>query len=241
MDQLDLHAVVDGELAPEELASANRLIAEDPKLQQQVESLRSLKACLNQKTEKPECASLWKDCVGRLNEIDKVRRAEFVVGKYSWALCAVFAFVILGAGYFGRLHSSTVRTGEVASMASSLIPIASPKAAAPEDMKTWINEKIGYRPQMAIDSSMVTSSRYSESGDRRMVCLGLRDQDEELALMVFNGVSRVEGVEPMGGGMFAGRLERMNCVIWSDHGNVVLLAGNRAHEYLRAYAARLYR
>ena len=134
-----------------------------------------------------------------------------------------------------------MKAGEVASMASSMISLPNPQVSAPEQVQSYIGEKVGSRPALRIDTSTIMGCKMNEEPGRKALSLLLNDHGQPLELMVVAGVDRVEGVRPMGGGMYAGNLERSNLVTWSDGGNVIVLSGDLSHEDLRTYAVSLYR
>ena len=84
IDRLDIHAYADRELAPEEMARLEKEIAASPDATRELDAIHGLKNCLQTKVEQADCARLWTGCIGRLNELDKVKKAEYFVGKWAF-------------------------------------------------------------------------------------------------------------------------------------------------------------
>jgi anti-sigma factor RsiW len=128
IDRLDLHAYVDGELTSEQQATLSRDLASSPKELEEVRAIQALKKSLREKALAPQSELLWQRCVGRLDEIDKTRRVERVVGKYAPALCAVMFVVIVVAGQFSHpTDRGNVSSPDLARMVGSLAPMHPPK------------------------------------------------------------------------------------------------------------------
>ncbi len=242
MKDLNLvHGYADGELTANERAHVESLLQSSPQAQAEFEAIKNLKSFLAAQPSKPVEPALWKSCAKRLDEIDRAKRTEGFITRYAWALSLLLFVVIMGGGYLRRIHGSSVGTGEVAAYASSLVPISGPKPRQAEQLNTWINDQTGQRPKITLDPSRILGVAIADQGDRRIVSVRFTDQSGELALMVIPGVTAVDGVQPMGNGMFACKIDKMNGVTWGDGDCAVVLIGNRDYEYLRTVALALYR
>lgn len=241
MDRLDIHGFADRELAPEEMTRLEKEISSSPEATSELQAIASLKLCLQTKLEQPQAGELWKECVGRLDELDRVKKAETFVGKYAWALSVMLFIVILGGGLMNRYRGSSVAVGNIAVLSGDMMSLGAPRTSQPEQLRSWISDQTGQQLRLKVDPSRVVALAYVDQPQGRIVRLTMRDTSGVLDLMVIPNVSSVDGVEPMGGGMFAGQVNGRNCVTWPDAGCAVLVIGDRSAVELRDFAATLYR
>jgi len=236
IDRLDIHAFADRELTPEEMARLEKEIASSPDASRELGAIQGLKNCLQTKAVPADHGRLWKECVGRLDELDKVKRAEHFVGKYAWALCSLLAVVILSGSLFNRFHAGAVDMPQIASDLSGMTSVPMQGLSQPERLRSWI----GSGPR--IDSSKVVGVGSMESAEGVVIKrVTLREQNGLIDVYLIPNVSSVNGVQPIEDGMFAGRVNGRNCVIRPDSGFVVLVAGDRPIDELHNIAAEMYR
>lgn len=239
-ERTDLHAFADGELPSVEATALDAEIAASPALAAEVERIRSIKQCLATHAVRHEAPEVWKGCVGRLDEIDRVRKAEHFVGKYAWAICSLLFLVIVSGGILTRARGGSMRMGDVAAVSAGLVPTSNPHLSAPEQIPTLIDQQIGERPTFMLDPRHVVGVAASDQPMGRVIDFHLRDEIGDADVMVIPQTT-VEGVQPMGDGLSAGEINGVNCVAWRDGGCSVLLIAPRSHEELRAMAHSFYR
>ena len=117
-DILQLHALADNQLDPNEAAQVQAALQKDPELMAEYHAVLSIKDCLQSKVSSVTCDETWRTCVGRLNEIDRTRRVEGFVGRYAWALCGVFFLFIVYGGISnrGKVGTASMETADLAHM-----------------------------------------------------------------------------------------------------------------------------
>ncbi|HVT14042.1 MAG TPA: hypothetical protein VHE55_17395 [Fimbriimonadaceae bacterium] len=232
IDRLDIHAFADRELSPEEMARLQHEIQASPDAARELEVIQSLKVCLAGKLEAPTDASLWRGCVGRLNEIDRARKAEQFVGKYAWAICGALFLAILGGGILNHYRGPSVGMGTIASEISSMTPMSSMPLSQPEQLR-------GSR--IVIDPRKVIRAAYLDQPSGRTYRFRMNDAIGIVDVLLIPNVSGIDGVQEIGDGMSVGRANGLNCVTWQDGGGVVIVAGEQDPQQLRDFARSLYR
>ena len=237
IDPLKIHALADGELPAEEMAALREQCAGCEKSAAELQAIKNVKA-LMANAEPVSCDETWKACVKRLNEIDKTKRIENVVGRYAWGLCGIFFIAIAFGGYSSRTNANgTVRSGDVPGMVSGLIPFASYRGGdSPQAAQKWIAENMRDMPMPDPRIHLIKAEIGNSRDGHRMGRFTLRDDKGEMALLVIYGVSRVSGLE--GEGVYRhGMIDDMPCVAWSSDNKALLLIGDRSDEDLQAVAA----
>ena len=76
IDPLELHAYADGQLDKADRDRVARQLETDAASKAELDSIVALKQFVSAKCEAVECKEEWRKCVGRLNELDKSKRAE---------------------------------------------------------------------------------------------------------------------------------------------------------------------
>ncbi len=240
IDPLQLHAYVDGELTAEEKVTLDAEILNDQAAQQELASIQSLKVFLAEKVPSVECKSEWKDCVGRLKEIDKTRHVEGIVGRYAWALCGAFFCMIVVGGVARRGAGDRVQSDDLAQMALSFRGSNRPAVVPGEDkalQQLLHNAAISVAP----GNIRVLSAARGTLNDRPAVKLCLRDAKGDMALMMIQAQMGFEDLQSMEGQppMYAGKLGDLNCVAWVEEGRSFVLIGERDATGLHEVASRI--
>jgi hypothetical protein len=232
-DWLEMHALADGHLTGEDRESALRLAECDAACRAELESVQTLKSVLRSKISAQTCARTWSRCMDRIEELERTRRVEKLVGRYAWGLCSIFLVVICCAAILNRMAGpSDLRSGEVAQILSGL---SASRAAPsqPEDLRKWIEDA-----PLALDIGKLQVRGGFEQirGGRQCASYFLEDGKGPSVLLVVRGVNMVEGVEPVvGHGRYsAGRVADFNFVFWSDRGFGMFVVGKRPSEDLCA-------
>lgn len=237
-DYLDIHALADGELTGAEKAAAEERLRTDPACAAEYQAVSQLKASLQERCNTVSCEKTWSACQGRLNELDKKKQAESFVGKYAWAMCLAIFAIIISAGFYNRqLGQSRVGASEVAKLMSGLGPLSKP-ASQSQDMRSWIQSVSAGAP---VNTERIRVLQYAQGHDelgRSATAFQLADLRGPFTLVVVKGVSEVAGGEPMNtrGAYFAGQIDNMNCLMWTDNGFALTLVGNRTHTELSEIA-----
>ncbi len=232
IDRLDIHAYADRELSPEEIAKLGDQISGSPEASRELQAIQALKYCLQTKLSTEECNAMWKQCQGRLDELDRAKKAEFYVSKYAWAICSILFLVIVGGGLFNRYRGG-IGLSQVASLNSEFLPMATPRVSNPEHLRDWLGDQTGQRTRLFIDPSTVVWAAYSDQPEMgRIVRFRLRDGDGLVDLTIVPNVERVSGAQPIGNGMMAGQINGRNCVVQFGPGVAVFWTGDRDFQQL---------
>jgi hypothetical protein len=236
IDPLELHAYADGQLNQADEARVSQMLKQDAASRAEFESIVSLKKALQARCKPVECASEWKACLGRLDELDKSRRTESFVGRYAWGLCGAFFLFILAGGLFNRMRpAGEMQPADVARAAATLSPAAGPRSQEPREVAQYLDNLVGEASRtIAPERLRIVDGATGEVNGHRVAKLGLRDGEGELALIVINGqldLSKLEDApDPR---LKEGKFLGTNSVAWVDQtGNTLILAGDRSYEEL---------
>jgi anti-sigma factor RsiW len=237
MNRIDLHSLVDGELSTEESNALRRELEASPRLMAEYESLMAMKRCLATKVEPMTCEVTWAKCKLRFDELDKARRVEGIVGRYSWALCGVlFAVILLGGIAQRGAAGNRIQTEDIAQMASTLSPITKPNARDTASMNAYLDALLGQaRAELAPDRLVIESGAVGEFYGRRIARLTLRDNDGPLSLMVISAETQFEGgpfLRSRNRDVYAVQVGGMNGVAWRVGGGTAFLIGERSYDGL---------
>src|SRR5665213_4428232 len=123
LDPITLHALIDGELPPDEHAIALEATNADSNAGLMYTEYRRLKEAVSLLPTIDAPHAAWKRCVNRLDEIERSRKAERFVTRYAWGMTAAVFFLIVGAGAWNRLTGQHMGAGDVTHMASLLSPL----------------------------------------------------------------------------------------------------------------------
>ena len=236
---LDVHALLDDELTPEDRVRVQALIKTNKECAAEWHTVRQVKVIVSQKCCPPDCEEAWKDCVKRLADIERTRRVESFVGRYAWGICGVFALVIVGAAALNRMNGGGLSTGDVSRVSASLVPISAPKSQAPDDVKQWLQENLGRTMKVPSGRLFLTGGALGHLPDgRRLEEVMLRDSQGPLRFYEVNNADGVRGLQDVDGhqGYTSGTMDDSNCVSWSTNGNAFVLEGDRSIDALCAVA-----
>jgi hypothetical protein len=239
IDRQELHAYADEQLGKVDKQRVRAAIDADPKLQAELQQIFDIKSLLAIKAESHSCDVTWSKCMGRLNELDKSRRIESFVGRYSWGLCGVIFASILIGGVMSR-QSGGVRTDDVARYASILQPAGPAKSSQDSQDLRQLKEALS-GPNGSVDYSQLQIREAVESwqGGQHVMALKIADGKGTLGLMQVAGSHPGEGMEPIAGTKFhAGMVGRQNCVAWEQRGHLMVLIGPRTYDELVQIAER---
>lgn len=232
---LDVHALLDDELAPNERARVQELVKTNKICEAEYHAVREIKAVVHEKCCQPECEEVWKICVKRLQDIDRTRTVESFVGRYAWGICGAFALVIVGAAAFNRMSGGGLNTGDVARVSASLMPISPPRSQTSEDVKQWLQDNLGKAMHVPSERIIVTGGALGHMADgKRIVEANLMDAQGPLHYYEVDGVGQVNGVQPVTGhdGYSSSTMDDHNCVTWIANGNAYVLSGDRSIDAL---------
>jgi len=240
IDRLDIHAWVDGELDSDRQKIVSQAVEADPALTAEYHAIVLTKTVLRSKCATEQSAESWNACRERIRRLDQDIRIQQFVGRYAWGICGVFLAILLVGAWVNRtLGSGLIRPGEVASMASTLMPVAQPRTTEPDKMHQWAVGTIGDAP-MNLNPGVcqVRSISTGYCDGRRIIRVVLRDAKGDVSVWVVSGASTIDGFRPLptGGEFLYGRMNGLPSLAWTDNGYALFVAGDRDFESLRAIA-----
>lgn len=241
IDPIELHALADGELAPEREAVLRRLVDSSPDAAAELKAILTVKAVLRTRISPVDGSAEWSRCVARLGEMDRTRRIERVVsGRLAWGLCGVFFALILGAGVMHRgSNSANMNSADLAWMVGSFRPAH--EASRTPSRTTEAVDELMKMAKISIDPKRmeVLQRGYGELDGRQVVRFTLRDANGDLALVVVPDVLQLDGLGRRDHTFHIGHVGPMNCVGWTDGKNTLVLVADRPYEDLATVASSL--
>jgi len=232
IDPQDLHAYADEQLGKADKQRIRAALESDPAKQAELQQIIDLKAILAMKGESHTCDVTWKRCVSRLDELDKSRRIESFVGKYSWGLCGIIFASIMVGGVISR-QGGGVRTDDVARYASLLQPGGTQPKQDSSDLRRLRENLTGPTGTPDYSQLQIRGAVESWQSGQHVMALKLADGKGTMALMQVAGSRPGEGMAPIAGTKFyAGMVGRQNSVAWEKGGHLMVLIAPRPYDEL---------
>lgn len=231
-DILKAHALADGEIDGQEKAEALRAVAENPHLAAEHEWALLFKTQLRSKLQPIKDDEVWESCRRRLDEIDRVSRTQVFVGKYAWALCAVFLAGILLAAGMDRMGSNRqLRSEHVAGLLNGL------KQVKGEPNRLWdeLDRLTGSQHTGSTVAQIVGGAVGSVDG-RKAVRLELNDGRGQLTLIGIASAASLEGLDSDDAGYRCGSINDRSAVSWTSQGCLYILLAPRSTAELKQIA-----
>ena len=241
IDRTDLHAYVDGELGPDQKASIEQILKTSASDAREVQAIRDLKSMLESKLTPPSTDGLWKVCVGRLDEIEKTRRVERIVGRYAPALCGGLFVVILLAGQFGhRPDRGNISTPDTLKMLTTLSPMQPPKKSVGFDLGSWYQALLNQSKLSTPDHLTILGASQGFFGNIPVRSFSARDEMGGLKILVVQQPIVLEGMQPMANhsDLQYGLLDGMNCVVRTQGNTTIFVIAERSPEDLASVATK---
>jgi hypothetical protein len=235
IDPLELHAYADKELDRESEDRVRRQLQNDPASQAELDTILGLKSTLQDHCKTVECNQQWKACVGRLDELDKVRRTESFVGKYAWALCGLFFMFILVGGIATRMSPSRgMGSPDLVRAVASLGQPSTPSSQQPQEVRKWLDSLLGAASELiSPEKVVVLGAATGQIDGYRVAQLALRDGTGDLQLLLLNvNLDLSEMPDSSEPNLKAGKLQGVNCLAWNENGYTLVFAGDRPYDEL---------
>lgn len=239
MDPTDLHAYVDGELTSEQSASVDQLVRDSRECSREVDAIRNLKSFVAAKAEPADAQKAWKACVKRLDEIDKTKRAEFVVGRFAPFLCAgLFAFILIVGRVTHPSDRGNLSGPDFAKMIGGLSPSRPPKSA---DTDRWLRERIRESMTSTPDHLSPRRVRTGHIDGFPVTDFSARDQYGNLEIYVIGQPVVLQGTQPMDGhpDLMIGAFNGINCIVRLEGSKTILILADRSPDDLAQVAAEV--
>jgi len=234
-----IHALADDRLADEEKAQALRIVAEDSRAQAEYQWATYIKSTLNAKCPPVADEDSWKAGLARLDAIDRTKRTETFVGRYAWAMCALFLVAIVSAAWVNRTSGSRQLTSEqVAGLFGSFAPAMERSTAQTQSPSEVVKECLPDAPVVTIPREFrIESAERTVSPENPAARLMLSDQRGRIALVIIKNATGVESVNRSTGSEYrTGTLNGSPCVVWETDDATILLLGPRSPEELISIA-----
>jgi len=237
IDRQELHALVDGELSPEQRRDLLAELANDPEAAAELQAIQVVKTTLQTKMEQPDDPELWKRCQGRLAEIDKTRRVESLVSRYAWGICGVFFLTIVMGGLFNRISAKSVRANDVAGYVAGLTPVPVAQSGQSQaELAPMVKQVIGDALKAKPAQMRIVAIGHNDLPGQRVGCVQLSDAFGIVSVMVMPDVQRVDGVwsydrDPR---FYCSKVDRMNALFWQDGGMICMVVGQRSYDELHS-------
>ena len=238
----ELHAYVDGQMSDEEIRDFKQQLASNPDLQGQLDSIRNLKKFVATNSANLTCDDTWNSCTKRIAELEKVRRTEHFVGRYAWAICGTFAFIIAVAGVWHKNNApQNVQNADFVKAIAGMGSRSTPPSADRQEMNRWLDGLLGKaREAIASDRLVVKDAAEGVVDGHRVSRLHLDDSHGDMWLLAFDDAVRIEGLDSAPEDLYShGRLGALNCVTWNSMGHTFILSGDRGFEALSVAAAKV--
>ncbi|MDR3692799.1 MAG: hypothetical protein P4L46_25690 [Fimbriimonas sp.] len=232
IEPIDLHAFADGELNSVDRTELQAKLDASPDAVRELESIRNLKALLKRQAQEVETRESWKHCVGRLDEIDKARRVESVVGRFAPALCGLFLFTILVGGLVARRHGETSGPKEYV---SRLLPFrSSSESKQDKDEAEWLTHLFNQVRQSRIHTFHVLKVNGYIADGIPVTRMSLRDDKGDLLVLLLPKSVDFGELTPMAGHpeYTSGQYGQTNCVARSNGASTTVLLADRPFDEL---------
>lgn len=232
----DIHQLADNELCAEGRRTVLEQMEQSPALKAEYQAVLQLRETLQKNCGGVHCPDTWRAAVGRLDGIDRAKRAESFVGKWQYAMCGVLLTAIVGFGLVTRQANAgrTVNVAEVPAMVSSLSPLAG----------SGVSRAATEKPQIGpitipLDEMQVLGLSDGTANGKPFSRADLRDRLGGFTLLAFPDCSGLAGMEQNMNGYSTGTLMGVPCVGWTKDGYAFLVAGNRDTLLLQSVADKL--
>jgi anti-sigma factor RsiW len=225
---LEIHALVDGEISDEKRSEVQERISSDPQAAAQYEWISCLKKTLQSKCTKLTDDECWQRAMKQIQAINRTNSTERFVRRYAWSFCALFLIAIVSASFIQQTGSGPqLSTSSMAGIFTGLEPVSS--SAAPDSIPELLRSGVGSAPSGISDSmDEVEEIAVGEIDGRRAARVSFKDGSGTLHLIVVEDASSVEGVEDKSAnGYYAGSINGVRCVSWKEGRYMVILGGDR--------------
>lgn len=221
------HGLADNALTDAQQAEAIAMLKQDSTAHAEYEWAVVLKDQLRSKCVQPKSEECWGRVTAQLDAIDRTKKAERFVGRYSWGLACVFVIAIVSAAVFNRVNGGEeVSTRAIAGLVNGMAPITRP-ASAPEAQRELQN-RMGAVP-VEVDQLEVVGYNYGKMMGRDAATFALMDRTGALELMMIDGKITVDSMDSNRSGIYShGYINNAPCLVWNEDGFGFILSGRRS-------------
>ncbi len=221
------NCLADNELTTEEKAEVVALLKQDSSAHAEYEWAVVLKDQLRSKCVQPKSEDCWSRVTAQLDAIDRTKKAERFVGRYSWGLAGLFVIAVASAAVVNRVNGGEeVSTRTIAGLVNGMAPITRP-ASAPEAQQELQN-RMGAVP-VDVDRLEVVGYNYGKMLGRDAATFAFVDRTGSLELMMIDGKITIESMDGNKTGIYShGYMNNVPCLVWNEKGYGFMLSGRRS-------------
>jgi anti-sigma factor RsiW len=225
-----MSALADGTLDAADKERAEQLLQADHEALSEFEWAVMLKQSVREHCRPVAASEEWRAAKSRLDEIDRVKKAEHFVSKYSWALCGIFLVAIVSAAVFNRGVSRPLGNAHVAGLFSGL---QLEPAGSETQVIESVRKRLGEVPKpVAHLPGRVTHVACGQIDGRSAIRLSLQDSAGQLTFFSIRSTTSIDALQRVEGDYQLGLLGGVPAVAWVDGGYLLILAGDRSFETL---------
>jgi len=237
MTDLELiHGLVDGELEGADLALARSRVENDAAFRAHFESARDQKVFCKASLAPATCSETWSKCRGRLDELDRSRRAETVISKYAWQMAACLFLFMVGFGVYNRTGGQSVNAGSLTTATAAV----GPSVVNPGRVENWLATKLGLRSQAVNRNITFLGAAEGVVEGRQMWKVDMLDGSVPLTLVVIANAPVIQGLNDQGDTQ-VGQINGQNCFSWKVREYTCVLVGDRQPDELAQISKVLVR
>lgn len=221
------HGLADNALSEAEKAEALALLKQDSCVHAEYEWAVVIKDQLRCKCVQPTSDDCWSRVTTQLDAIDRTKRAERFVGRYSWGLAGLFVVALASAAIMNRVNGAEdVSVSAIAGMVNNLTPVTRPSSAPAAQQE--LQDRMGAVP-VDIDRLQVVGQNFGTMMGRSAASFALVDRYGALELMMIEGQLSVQSMDGNKSGIYShGKINRTPCIVWNEGGYGFILSGRRS-------------
>ncbi|HLO99608.1 MAG TPA: zf-HC2 domain-containing protein [Fimbriimonas sp.] len=227
-----LHAYADGELSDAEMRAVEEKLAACKASQAELAAIQNLKGHLLS-TPSTTCADTWKACQSRLDGLDRVKKSENFVTRYSWLMVSAVAMFVLAGGYVSRVsQAGSVDSGAFAGVFSNS------RSVSPENQfRNAQLDAILKHADRQLQRVRIVGQSATEVNGQVVPRFELVDSVGTMFLIALPPVTGFESMEKTSGNYYRSSIDGdKNIVAWKTADGAMILMGKRSHKALEESA-----
>ncbi len=228
-EYLDIHALADGELTPEQADALRAQLASHPGLDAELQSILLVKSTLRSTIAGVSDAECWSQCRERIAAIDRTSRTNSFVSRYSWAMCGslIAGILIVGAAQRGMNSSKPFDPNSVPLLASAFSAPGTASTPKASQFDRWLNRVRVLEQRVGTFDGKPASRSILQDGNGRYLLFIVAD------CKTVNGACPEKKFVP-------GEVDGMNTISWAKDGYAFTLIGKNQTSELELVATRMF-
>lgn len=227
-----LHGYADGELTAAEKRAVEEKLAACQASQAELAAIQSLKNHL-MSAPSTTCNDTWKACQNRLDGLDRVKKSENFITRYSWLMVTGVAMFVLAGGYVSRVsQAGSVDSGSFAGVFSNS------RSVTPEkQMRNAQLDAILRHADRQLQKVRLVGQTSTEVNGQVVPRFELADSVGTMFLIALPPVTGFESMEKTPSNYYRSSIDGdKNIVAWKTAQGAMILMGKRSHEALEVSA-----